>query len=342
MEALFKNGSFPELKAVKIAENADEILGNDAGKVRTKFLATFDAVPPQGSKEPEMYFRLNNFQKGSKYEYYAVPSSIKVEENVQGVDFGNWTLKGEIPESCCGESVYQTRTCNGSGADSCDGLHLNRTFPCHLKYPITCSGKERKFSFNITLGNVWKDGYEDLSSMESKELVRKLTMGEGSLLEEVENIFKNSSTGYKKMDSNSFKMSQDNGKVRVSFTVLFSEPPSNPDDPEAVFRFKTDDGKIGNFEIDTKSIQIEESVPGFTFEPWTNKNQDDCNKCCGGQLQQTRTCQSKMGRCPDAQLTRSIRCNHVCEEVKCADSSKTVPYVLGILICIFASSFAWL
>jgi hypothetical protein len=57
---------------------------------------------------------------------------------------------------------------------------------------------------------------------------------------------------------------------------------------------------------------------GYTFTDWINEKANACDKCCGGEVSQTRTCQSIRGQCTAQLKTRTIKCKHVCKDVKCS------------------------
>lgn len=68
-------------------------------------------------------------------------------------------------------------------------------------------------------------------------------------------------TAYK-YTKNDISLEKDGELVNVSFTVVFGKPPSKPNDPEAIFRFETENGKLGKFSIDVKKIKVKEETLG--------------------------------------------------------------------------------
>jgi hypothetical protein len=51
---------------------------------------------------------------------------------------GDWQLQEDSRFQCCGETVYENRTCREQSTGTCQGLHLKRAFPCNVTYPVTC------------------------------------------------------------------------------------------------------------------------------------------------------------------------------------------------------------
>jgi len=70
-----------------------------------------------------------------------------------------------------------------------------------------------------------------------------------------------SSTAYKYTNEKLF-LKKTGDYVGVMFSVVFGKPPDNPNDPEAIFRYETEKGKLGKFSIDVKSIKVLEEVYG--------------------------------------------------------------------------------
>ncbi|KAK3750554.1 hypothetical protein QZH41_011087, partial [Actinostola sp. cb2023] len=313
LTSIFKKENFDDLISVSLRNTSNllAVVSNDNGKVRVLLTITFTSAPA-GSQEPEAFLSTQS-DKGELGNFTF--ERMVVRESVPGgVTLGDWV--GRACELCCGQRLSQNRPCTPSQMANCTGVITNRTIACQWKCPLKC-GTVRKFTFNVTLKNFeWKDDYINLQSEEYKKINDTLSKGDESLLSEIKKIFSKASTAYKET-VDSITLTNDNGYIRVSFVVLFGEPPSNSNDPEALFRYKTENGELGKFKIDIKKTKVDEETYGYRFSDWTTKK-DGCDKCCGGELSQTRMCTSDVGKCTNAQVERKIKCKHVCDEVQCS------------------------
>ncbi|KAK3701461.1 hypothetical protein QZH41_014538 [Actinostola sp. cb2023] len=282
LTSIFKKENFDDLISVSLRRNTSSLLAvvsNDNGKVKVLLTITFTSAPA-GSQEPEAFLSTQS-DKGELGNFTF--ERMVVRESVPGgVTLGDWV--GRACELCCGQRLSQNRTCTPSNVSNCDGVITNRTIACQWKCPLKC-------------GTGTPDTTVDLFM-------------------HIKKIFSKASTAYKET-VDSITLTNDNGYIRVSFVVLFGEPPSNPNDPEALFRYKTENGELGKFKIDIKKTKVDEETYGYRFSDWTNKK-DGCDKCCGGELSQTRMCTSDVGKCTNAQVERKIKCKHVCDEVQCS------------------------